>query len=345
MKTINGRLLYVLGANGLVFKNQAFHIVDLDSGRSELGVRLPINGVKSLLGYWPLANRMLRLEPRCAGHLDEYRFVVSVFGQLWLVDIVHKSLTLLFNTRSGYGLIGFCESEEGLYWGDYGANPKHEEINVYRLNRSLELSVVYTFPKGSIRHIHSIIKDGDGFVVMAGDNEPVAGIYRANSDWTSVEPWKVGEQKYRAVVGFLYKGGLLYATDSVETENFLRLISKDGTERVLSPINGSCIYGVEIKEDYVFSTTVEPHEGIGIKAFLSNKLGGGIKSKEVHVITVSKKDLSTRIIARYQKDILPMKLFQYGRIIFPKGQERGSELWGYNMACKKVSGKSFRINL
>lgn len=346
MKAIKGRLLYVLGDKGLVFRNQAFYIVELGSGDSEMVARLPIKGIKSLFGFWPLANRMLRLEPRCAGHLDEQRFVVSVMSHLWLVDIERKSLMSLSHTREGYGLLWFCECDEGLYWGDYGANPKHEEINIYHLDKDLELSIVYTFHGGSIRHIHSILKDGNGFVVMAGDNEPVAGIYKVNSDWTSVKPWKTGSQKYRAVVGFPHKGGLLYATDSVETENFLRFISADGTESILASINGSCIYGGEVRDYFLFSTTVEPHEGGGIRNLLSYELGGGIKSREVHIVAVRKVDLSVRVIRKYRKDIWPMKVFQYGRVQFAGGQENAlGGVWCRPLACTGTKGKSEYLEL
>lgn len=346
MKKIKGRLLYLNGNQGLLFKKLAFYTVDMESGSTERIASLPVGGAKKIIGRFGLANRLLRMEPRCAGKLDNNRYVVGVLGKLWLVDIHESTLTKLKELRPGYGLVSFCERDGCLYWGDYGANPNHEEINIYKLNQNLEVSVVFTFPQGSIRHIHGIINDGDGFVVMVGDNEPQAGIYRVNNDWTEVKPWKTGEQKYRAVAGFPYKGGLLYATDSVETENHLRYIESDGTERILTAINGSCIYGGETKHSFLFSTTVEPHEGGGIRKMLSNKLGGGIKSKDVHILEVDKSDFRVRIIKKYRKDIWPMKLFQYGRAPFAGGQiESINGIWAYPIACVGTHGKSEYIGL
>lgn len=341
MKTIKGRILYIEDRRGLLFRNLAFYDVDLDSDAVELIATIPVKGVKRLLGKWQLGNRLLRLEPRCAGRLDNHRFVVSVSGKLWLVDAEVKNLSLLTNLRPGYGLVSFCSINNGLYWGDYGANPNHDEINIYRIDSNLNINVVYSFPQGSIRHIHTIIKDNDSFIVMAGDNEPKAGIYKANSDWTDVKPWKIGEQKYRAVVVFPYKGGLLYATDSVETENHLWYIEADGTEHELTSINGSCIYGTETKDYFLFSTTVESHEGGGIRRLLSNELGGGIKSKDVHIIAVNKNNLNIRILKKYRKDIWPMKLFQYGRTPFAGGQAEATDgVWCYPIACKGTKGRS-----
>lgn len=346
MKKIKGRLLYMNGNQGLLFKKLVFYTVDMENGATECIAPLPVVGIKKIIGRCSLANRLLRMEPRCAGKLDNDRYVVGVLGKLWLVDIQKRTLSKLKELRPGYGLVSFCEKNGRLYWGDYGANPNHEEINIYRLNQSLEMSIVYTFYQGSIRHIHSIINDGDGFVVMAGDNEPQAGIYRVNGNWTEVKPWKTGEQKYRAVVGFPYKGGLLYATDSVESENHLWYIEADGTEHSLTAINGSCIYGTETKDYFLFSTTVEPHEGGGIRRLLSNELGGGIKSKDIHIIAVNKKDLSFRILKKYKKDIWPMKLFQYGRAIFAGRQSEATDgVWCYPIACKGTGGRSEYIKL
>jgi hypothetical protein len=346
VKTIKGRILYIKGCHVLLYKNLSFYNVDLNSGATELIASIPVRGVKRLLGKWRLCNRLLRLEPRCVGPLNNHRFVVSILGKLWLVDTEGKNLSLLAELRTGYGLVSFCSNNNGLYWGDYGANPNHDEINIYRIDSNLNINVVYSFSQGSIRHIHTIIKDNDSFIVMAGDNEPEAGIYEANFDWTDVKPWKIGEQKYRAVVGFSYKGGLLYATDSVETENHLWYIEADGTEHELTSINGSCIYGAETKDYFLFSTTVESHEGGGIRRLLSNELGGGIKSKDVHIIAVSKKDLSVRIIKKYKKDIWPMKLFQYGRAPFAGGQTEVTDgVWCYPIACKGTKGQSEYIKL
>lgn len=341
-ESVKGRLIYLIGdTQGLLYRNLAFYTLDLEKGDSKIIAHLPIGGIKGVLCHSRLFTRLLRLEPKCAGRLDDNRYVVSVVGKLWLLDISKKEITELSSMRPGYSVLNFCEKEGFVYWGDYGANPNYDEINVYRLDKDLNTTIVYKFPKDSIRHIHNIIKTEDGFIVLAGDNEPKAGIYCVNADWTEVKSWKNGEQKYRAVVGFPYNGGFLYATDSVETENYLRLIEADGSERILTTINGSCIYGGETKDFYLFSTTVESHEGGGIMKLLSTQLGGGIKNRDVHIIAVDKKDLSIHILKQYKKDIWPMKLLQYGTAVFPQGQENNVKgVWCYNMACKKYDGKS-----
>ena len=342
MNKIKGKIIYLTCQHtGLMYRNLSFYTFDLTDGSENRIACIPAGFVNRTVGKYRLATRLLRLEPKCVGRLDDERFVVCVLGALWLLDIHRGELRRLNKVREGFDILNFCEYDGNIYWGDYGANNNYEEINIYKMDNNLNISIVYCFPKNSIRHIHNIIKTEEGFFLLAGDNEPQAGIYRANADWTEVKPWKCGEQKYRAVVGFPYNYGLLYATDSVETENRLRHIAENGDESILAPMNGSCIYGGETKNYYVFSTTVESPEGKGILGMFSRKLGGGIKSDDVHVVTVSKQDLSIKIIAKFKKDFWPMKLMQYGQAFFAGGQRDNVDgIWCYPMSCKKYDGRS-----
>ena len=275
--------------------------------------------------------------------------MVSLLRSIWLVDVDKKTCQKLCDNPEGFSeVINFCSTEDGVYWGDYGRNNQLKEVNVYSLRLmayGLQFNKVFTFESGTVRHIHNIVEDNDGFLLFVGDNEEKAGIYRVNSDWTEVKPWKTGQQKYRAVVGWPYQGGALYATDSVETENHIRYIASGGEEKDLATLNGSCIYGCETKDYYLFSTTVEPHEGGGKLSLIFEKLGGGIKSRDVTVVAVNKEDLSVRQVASYKKDRWPMKLFQYGRCIFAGGQTDTNEVWCSPVACKGFDGKTILLKV
>ena len=330
----------------MIFRNQSIYSIDLQRDEANLLAVLPVSGSVRLFGRCRFFARMLRLDPKCVARLSEYKYVICVQGKLCLLDMEKKCASVLREMRKGYGTLNFCEADDGIYYGDYGRNPGHDEINIYHIDNDLNHRTVFTFPKGCVRHVHNIIRDGDGYIVLAGDNEPMAGIYRANSDWSDVKPWCVGEQRYRAVMGFPYDGGLLYATDSVETENHIRLIGADGDEHVLTGINGSCINGCEIKDYYLFSTTVEPHEGGGFRHKFTYRLGGGIKNREVHIVAVNKKDLTCRVVKRFKKDFWPMGLLQYGCVRFAGGQgSRENDFWCSPVACKGVDGRSVLVKI
>ena len=345
MDIVQGRLLYLLESNtGLLFYRMSFYLVDLTTGTKTFVCSLPVGKKTTLLAQSRILSRLKRLEPKCAGRLSETEFVVSLLRSIWIVDVQKKSCTKLCDNPEGFSeVINFCSTPEGVCWGDYGRNNGLKEVRIYRVDADRQVEVLCTFEAGTVRHIHNIVQDGEGFLLFVGDNEARAGIYRVNRDWTEVVPLRTGEQKYRAVVGWPYQGGVLYATDSVETENHIRYISADGEEKELGSLNGSCIYGCETKDYYLFSTTVEPHEGGGIKSLFIEKLGGGIKSRNVTIVAVDKKDLAVKQVASYHKDCWPMKLFQYGRCIFTGGLKDRNTVWCSPVACKKYDGKTIKI--
>ena len=347
MKSMRGRLLYLLDENtGLLFDRMHFYLVHLHTGERSLVCKMPVGKKVALMSLSRILSRLKRLEPKCAGRLSDTEFVVSLLRSIWMVDVKKKSCTKLCDNPEGFSeVINFCSTEDGVYWGDYGRNTEHREVRMYQVGADRQVSVVYTFEAWTVRHIHNIVEDGEGFLLFVGDNEAKAGIYRVNHDWTEVVPLRTGDQKYRAVVGWPYQGGVLYATDSVETENHIRLISADGEEKELCSLNGSCIYGCETKGYYLFSTTVEPHEGRGVKALFVDSPGGGIKSRNATVMAVSKYDLSVLQVASFRKDRWPMKLFQYGRAIFAGGQTNTNNFWCSPVACKKYDGKSIKIDI
>lgn len=294
-----------------------------------------------LLSKIHIVSRLLRLEPRCVELLNGYVLVVAYHKQIYCVDINKATILKVLNLRQGFSVpLNFLSNAGYVYWGDYGSNAHAEPVNIYRVGESLEPEVVYTFPANTVRHIHNILFDQhlQLYWILTGDIGAHSGIYTATADWSRVEPFLVGKQLYRAVMAFTCENGLVYATDAVDKENYLIQLSySDKTVKMLTSINGSCIYGGENKEAYFFSTTVEPKEKNGWSNMFSYELGEGIKNRNVHVIVV-KKDLSAiRVIKCFKKDVWPMKLFQYGMVMFPKGQKTYADMWVYPMACKRTS--------
>lgn len=346
--SINGRgLIFINESEMLVIRYLALYVINLETGEKRYIGDLPVSKSKQILSRNRVLSRLLRLEPKCIGSLSKGNYVFCLFSKLWCVNVITKSIKEICNLRRGFSVLNFCKHENVLFFGDYGINKDYEAINVYKLDSQLNLSTVFTFNSGEIRHIHNIIDDTvhQRLIILAGDNEKRAGIYFSDYDFKNLTPFVIGQQKYRSVIAFPREDGILYATDSVETQNTINLLSYDGTIKKSIEINGSCIYGTETPDYYVFSTTVEPKEGSSIKDFFLEKLGGGIKSREVNVILVSKKSLSVKILGMFRKDKLPMKLFQYGRMIFPSQQINKNALWMYNIGCKKIDGKTFKIDI
>jgi hypothetical protein len=229
----------------------------------------------------------------------------------------------------------------GLYFGEYIANRSKNEVNVFRRTNSWE--VVYTFPKGELNHIHGLVVDkiSNSVWLLAGDFSHSAAIYSITDDFNSVEAIVKGEQQYRACVAFPTNSGLLYATDTQMEKNSIRLLQKVGEEWVskkLFDLNGSCIYGGELNDYFVFSTATEPCEKAKnkLKMLFDNKPAPAIENNRSDVVICSKKSFNFNVIREYHKDIFPFRLFQFGVVSFPAGVASDNCIYMYSVGGKEV---------
>lgn len=312
----------------------------------------PTSKLKRCLAQYRLFQRLFRLFPRSAAFIGDNMLVVCYQKQLWMVSIEQGKLLKKIPVRKGFSdVLTFCQMKDKVYYGDYGMNEAQEAIHVYRLDETLAPQIVYTFPVGSIRHVHNILYDQwrQRFFIFTGDEGDKVGIYTANLDFSKVEPFLIGNQQYRAVVGHVTETSLLYATDAVMEENFLYQVnlSEAPQPEKLSPLNGSVIYGCELDDGLVFSTTVEPYPSKKSKllTILDNRRGKGIKSKSVEVYHVTD-TCKVSLKGKFQKDIWPMRLFQYGCVQFPVLRKRNVKRLVMNpISVKKADGEVSAIYL
>lgn len=333
-------------APGLSVKGLKLHC-----GSRTWPIHIPLWQKIACLGPWGrIGRRLFRVAPRVAIRLSEGKYLISQTTGLYLLDNSEKELKEIWTVPKGWSqVLSITKVDNQIYWGDYGANQEGSQVKIYRWNENEGAQVVYEFPSGAVRHIHNLVFDEhkNGFWILTGDTEKNAGIYFSDIDFSKISPIAVGEQKFRAVVGFPYDNGLMYATDAVESENHiykLADVNHKCSKEVMS-IEGSCIYGVELKNFYIFSTTVEPHEGRGMKGFLSNDLGDGIKSCFATLVAVKKTTGEAMELLRFKKDLFPMKLFQYGAITFPSGQEYSDTLTFNITALKKFDDNHCTIDV
>lgn len=136
--------------------------------------------------------RLFRREPRAALYKNDQ--LLLVWRKLvYTIDVYTGKIALVQRPREGFsGPLQLCPAIGKLYqahWGDYGPNLNRACVQIYGLTQGGAAEIVYTFPAGSIRHIHGITPDGQGgYYIFTGDNEPDAGIYRANLSFSHVEP-------------------------------------------------------------------------------------------------------------------------------------------------------------
>lgn len=335
--------------------NKIFY--QLEDGSITLLVTLPVSTLKRILMSIRLLARIFRLDVYSSAiHKDNYYFCFD--KKLFSFNKSSKKLTVEMSFDLGHGPLSFCciggleGIDDNIYFGDYIGNPNRNPVSIYRRIESGNWERCYTFSNGLVNHIHGLVEDSinNCIWILTGDYGSFFGIYKANYDFSYVEPILIGDQKYRTCVAYPLADGLLYATDSHLEENTIRMLkNKNGNwiSKEITKVNGPVIYGTELLDYYIFATSVEP----GIKKnnivldLLACDKGPGIKKNQVEIVAISKSSLKKKILEVNPKDFFPARLFQFGAACFPSNASRSNALATYYTATKNYDGKMRRLEV
>jgi phosphoribosyl-AMP cyclohydrolase len=210
-----------------------------------------------------------------------------------------------------------------IYWGEYFDNRARAEVHIYAsLDRGRTWQVAYTFPAGSIRHVHNIVYDrwGDCLWILTGDEGAECKVLRASCDLGSVEVVLAGNQQARAVAAIPTQKGLYLSTDTpFEKNHVYRLDRAAGKVEPIGALSSSSIYGCQVGEALFFSTMIEP-----------SSVNPG---REVQIVG-SRGGTNWQVLARWKKDKLPMRYFQYGNAFLPDGENSTNYLAATTIAVE-----------
>ncbi len=288
--------------------------------------------------------RLLRLGVRNAEALDEKHVIFYLGVRLYELNIENGALTSGWQCVDGVrpllmttvkNINGF---DDGIYFGGYLVNMEKKPVDIYHRTGVDQWEVVYTFPTGAINHVHCVVPDPYRHClwVFTGDFDESAAIWKVTDNFRKVERVVCNDQKYRGCVAYALPEGLLYATDAPFADNFIYLMDLETFEtKPLFPLHGSCIYGCQWKDNYVFSSTVEGDgRNTSIIEFLfGRKRGAGIKDDFVHMYKGNLSD-GFQEIYKEKKDSLPF-LFQFGVFKFPYGKNNTDTLYFQPVATRK----------
>jgi len=199
-----------------------------------------------------------------------------------------------------------------IYWGEYFDNRERAEVRIYvSTDRGRTWQVAYTFPAGSIRHVHNIVYDGwgDCLWILTGDDGAECKVLRASRDLLSVERAVEvvlsGNQQARAVAAVATQTGLYFSTDTPFEKNHVYRLNRTGNVDCVGDLASSSIYGCRVGEAIFFSTMIEP--------------SAVNTARDVH-LAGSRDGTNWQVLARWKKDSLPMRYFQYGNAFLPDGE-------------------------
>ena len=195
-----------------------------------------------------------------------------------------------------------------IYWGEYFDNRNRGEVHIYAsADRGQTWNVAYTFPAGAIRHVHNIVYDrwADCLWILSGDDGAECRVLRASCDLRTVEPVLSGNQQARAVAAIPREDAIYLATDTPFEQNYVLRLDRNGRVERVAELASSSIFGCRVAEGLFFTTMVEPSPVNS--------------THEVH-LAGSRDGRNWQVLARWRKDALPMRYFQYGNVILPDGE-------------------------
>ena len=341
-----GLIVYHRGAIYLYDSTEFTQIISIKAG-------LKTKAMESLR----LIERITRGEPK-AGIYYNGNVYLALSNSIIAINLDKKQITRTYNYRTRYihtSRITAIENVPGfescLAYGEYFDNPRREKVCIYTKRPcSDDFEIAHSFPSGSIKHIHTLIPDitNKCVYILTGDADKESGIWKATSNFTNVEPLLVGNQDYRACIGFTDGEHIVFATDIPSRQNYIVSYSiRTGQLKNIYPISGSCTTGCCAGDLMIFGSTVEAKEPKGtgrisrLQYLLGRKRADGIQDDyaRLYVGTVEN---GFKELVKYKKDVLPAGLCQFGRInvLF---SEQTDEVILYAVGLKDVDGHIGKI--
>ena len=247
--------------------------------------------IKKIIINSKLFQRMFRLEPRsCIITKNKFlcfSFNKSIFiftenGDFVNCSKVRDEMRCPLQITYVSNIDGF---DDALIYGEYGWNDDRGPVNIMRFNGKM-WEPVYTFPKNTICHVHSIVpcKEKKCLFILTGDNDSESGIWIAKENFSQISPILIGKQMYRSCAAIIKNGALFYATDTPVEENHLFSFNYKDEPTVLYDLPGTVINSINLNGKWLFSTAVEQNPNLPkLLHCLSSKIAKGIKDRYSHL--------------------------------------------------------------
>ncbi|MBP5505188.1 MAG: hypothetical protein J6X89_03700 [Bacteroidales bacterium] len=299
-----------------------------NSGWKRIGVIT--DGINSFLSHFSLTRRFTRAEITRYYSLGDGTELCIARKGIFRRDKGEKRFKKTFNVLRGSRPMNICEGIDGtLYFGEYFANMEKLPVHIYKSadsGRSWE--VVYTFPKGSINHIHGIFFDPytQWLWLATGDRENECVIGYTKDGFKTLNEVFRGGQEYRTCVLFFYRDFIVFGTDSQYIKNTIKRFDRASqTVEDLQPVQGPIIKGTQIGDFAMVSTDVEPSD---------------VNKDNKAYIWFSKNGVHWETLYSAEKDWLNPTLFQFGVFDLPQYESgySGNKFFATGKALKGCGG-------
>lgn len=283
-----------------------------------------------------LARRFFRAEITSFYRIDNGAQLAIAKKGFFIRKQGRKTYEKSFAIPRGSKPLNLCLAPSGnIFFGEYFQNMEKQAVNIYcSEDNGQSWNIAYTFPKGSINHIHGLFFDNytNRIWVATGDRDNECIIGYTEDEFNSFTEVFRGGQEYRTCQLFFYKDFIVFGTDTQYQQNVIKKFDRETLEITeLQDVQGSVIKGGQVGDVAFISTTVEPSK---------------VNTDKYAHLWVTKDGLHWEERYKAKKDWFPF-IFQFGTFEFPQyyGIEKLERLYFSGRALKGLDGKTSYIDL
>jgi hypothetical protein len=242
------------------------------------------------------------------------RLVVFGLRRIFSIDVGPPVVVAEITRLQGSRPLSVAVAGKSIYYGEYRSNPDRTPMRIWHSDDGGERwEAVWEFT--NVRHIHAVCHDRftDTLWATTGDEDEEAGVWVSSDQFSSVGRVAGGSQQLRVVELVFTEDFVYFGSDTPREQNLLCRMARDGSsfER-LCAVEGSVFYGRSSNGRLYFSTVCEPST---------------VNPPNGATLWSSADGRSWSPTVRVQKDIWPLKLFQYDQILFPRGAFESQTVW------------------
>lgn len=271
---------------------------------------------RALVTHFRLVDRFLRYSvfslvvdesDRILATVNDRQYYASP-GQRYMVRTVASPINFkpirrnICVTAKGDFLIGEYRHNFGEHRGQNIRNAAHVYCS---RDGGRSFDILYTFPRGTIRHIHSILNDPyrPGRIwITTGDEDDESHIHYTDDYFRSLTEFKGGSQTYRVTDLFFSEDYIYWGMDSPRQDCYIYRCRRDGSDESRLAETPLPVY---------FGSTNEARQ-----IFFSDSVEGGPSAKGRETSLYYSVDGNTfRKAIGFRADFTP----QFSQIHFPQG--------------------------
>ena len=301
---------------------------------------LPLPAFLRIIGIFRLIRRPLRLD-KCSIALSEDRknMVITYRGAVYHCCLERGTIQKTFDLTQCATVLhqGIASLDANVFvFGEYGRNSTRQDVPLYlSIDGGRNWRVQYTFPAGSIRHIHGAYYDKfTGHIwVPTGDFAGECYIYEfddINLDNPTIHG--DGSQVWRTVGLFFTEDSVVWGMDSeLEVSHLVTMNRCSGKIAKGRSFPGPVWYIKSLVDGlYLLQTTVEN--------------GEGVNTDSVHVF--ASRDLKDwDEVASFRHDGMPLRFFKNAVLAFSNGVQNSNSFYISAEAVQGMDGKAFKCRI